>query len=279
MEILARTLSAVTRPDKRGNHWQYNSRSDHHSKVACWAIIFDLMQRSTLLREHVESGLVHFGINHEMRDFTNNRKKDLDLVLCTAATGSVVSEEMTLSALALRYDVQLTATEQQILRGLPALTMAPVGAVLMALEAKACMTEHSKARPRLYDELNSSHATVHGATDQAIAAGFVMVNFADEFLSPGRNQDIQRVGPVWNRHRQPHATTTAIEKVRELPRRSRLGDVGYDALAIAVVECRNDGSPVSLVTDPPAPQPGDVDHYNSLIDRLTHIYATRFSQL
>lgn len=279
LEILARTLSATARTDRHGNVWQYRSRSDHHSKVACWVIIFDLLQRSALLRQHVKSGLVHFGINHEMRDFKNNQKKDLDLVVCTAASGARVDSTKNLETLASHYGIQLNVSERQALQNLPVLTRAPVGAVLLALEAKACMTEHSKARPRFFDELNSSHATVHGATDQAIAAGFVMVNAADKFLSPGRNDHMRTVGPTWNLHRQPHSAARAIEKVRELPRRSRLGDVGYDALAIAVVECRNDGSPVALVTDPPAPQPSDVDHYNSMIDRLTHIYATRFSHL
>lgn len=278
-QILARTMSQVSRPDSEGNLWQYNSRSDHHSKVACWGIIFDMMQRSPLLRQHIKEGLVHFGINHEMRDFTNGRKKDLDLVLCTAASGAAPAAQETLTTLSKRYDVRLEPNELKILEGLPELTMAPVGAVLMALEAKACMTEHSKARPRLYDELNSSHLTVHGATDQAIAAAFVMVNAADRFLSPGRNKYISKSGPIWNNHRQPSATISAIEKIRELPRRSRLGDVGYDGLAIVAINCRNDGSAVSLVNTAPAPRAGEIDHYESLIDRLVHIYATRFSQL
>jgi hypothetical protein len=46
-EILVRTLSKATRVDRSGNRWQYHSRSDHHSKVACWGIIFDLL-RTTL---------------------------------------------------------------------------------------------------------------------------------------------------------------------------------------------------------------------------------------
>ena len=57
----------------------------------------------------------------------------------------------------------------------------PVGSVLLALEAKACMTAHIKALPRLYDELNSSQLTVHGAADQAIAAGLAIVNIATAF--------------------------------------------------------------------------------------------------
>ena len=82
-EILVRTLSKLTREDRYGNQWQYHSRSDHHSKVACWGIIFDLLCTSSLLQRHVATGRVYFGINHEMRDFEHDRKKNLDLVLCS----------------------------------------------------------------------------------------------------------------------------------------------------------------------------------------------------
>src|SRR5687768_16620510 len=85
-EILVRTLSVETREDQHGNHWQYHSRSDHHSKVACWGIVFDLMRMVPLLRRHIEESRVFFGINHEMRDFVHDRKKNLDLVLCTPSS-------------------------------------------------------------------------------------------------------------------------------------------------------------------------------------------------
>ena len=37
------------------------------------------------------------------------------------------------------------------------------------------MTAHTRALPRLYDELNSSHLCVHGASRQALAIGFVVI--------------------------------------------------------------------------------------------------------
>jgi hypothetical protein len=67
-----------------------------------------------------------------------------------------------------------------------------------------------------------------------------------------------------------------VEKLRELPRRARDGEEGYDAFAILVVECRNDGSPVRLVTEPPAPQPGDVDHYEMTLHRLAQLYEQKY---
>lgn len=276
--ILVRSLSEVTRRDRYGNEWQYHSRSDHHSKVACWGIVFDLLRTSPLLRRHVEGGVVHFGINHEMRDFVHDRKKNLDLVLCTGSAPGRLSP-MTLASMATEYGIRLTPAEASELDRLPTLNRAPVGAVLMALEAKACMTAHQRALPRLYDELNSSHLTVHGATSQAIAAGFVMVNLAPEYLSPDMNKGNRASAPEWSRHSQPRDAQLAIGKVRQLPKRSRAEDTGYDALAIVVIDCANDGSPVRLVEGPPAPPPGDIYNYDSMIERLAHLYATRFKDL
>ncbi len=278
-DILVRTLGKVTRKDRYGNRWQYHSRSDHHSKVACWGIVFDLLRISPLLRRHVESGAVRFGINHEMRDFVHDRKKNLDLVLCTPSGARGKASVQTLGSMAKEYGIDLSAQENTEFEALPTLARAPVGAVLMALEAKACMTAHQRALPRLYDELNSSHLTVHGANDQAIAAGFAMVNIAERYLSPDLNKKNRARSPQWSTHTQPRDASLAVDKIRQLPRRAKTGDTGYDALAIVVIDAANDGGPVRLVTTPPAPQPGDIYHYASMIDRLRQIYATRFKDL
>ena len=278
-DILVRSLSEVTRRDRYGNAWQYHSRSDHHSKVACWGIVFDLMRSSPLLRRHVLEGSVSFGINHEMRDFVHDRKKNLDLVLCTPSGSASKPSSMTLTSMVSDYGIRLTPAEEADLLKLPILRRAPVGAVLMALEAKACMTAHQRALPRLYDELNSSHLTVHGATDQAIAAGFVMVNLAQDYLSPDLNKKNKASDPDWSHHAQPRDAQLAIDKVHQLPKRSKPGETGYDALAIVVIDCPNDGSKVRLVTGAPGPPPGDIYNYAAMIDRLAHIYATRFNDL
>jgi len=274
--ILVRTLSSTSRRDRSGNLWQYHSRSDHHSKVACWGVIFDLLATTPLLRRHVAAGAVCFGINHEMRDFVHDRKKNLDLVLCTPSGGATKD---TLVSIASGYDIKLTDEERTVLKGLPTLVRAPVGSVIMALEAKACMTAHQRALPRLYDELNSSHLTVHGASDQAIAVGFAMVNLADHYLSPDLNKKNRSTDPEWSEHKQPRDAQLAIDKIKQLPRRSKAGDVGYDALSIVVIDMPNDGTPVALVEKPPAPQQGDIYHYDSMMGRLSGIYATRFKDL
>lgn len=275
-EILVRTLSSSTRQDKSGNAWQYHSRSDHHSKVACWGVVFDLLLNTPLLQRHVAAGVVRFGINHEMRDFVHDRKKNLDLVLCTPGGASTND---TLASIAAAYDIMLTDVERAELEKMPPLVRAPVGSVVLALEAKACMTAHQRALPRLYDELNSSHLTVHGSSDQAIAVGFTMVNLASHYLSPDLNKKNRSTEPEWSNHKQPRDAQLAIDKIKQLPRRAKVGDVGYDALSIVVIDMPNDGTPVSLITVPPAPQQGDIYHYDTMIARLSGIYATRFKDL
>jgi len=274
-------LSKPGTPDQYGNVWQYHSRSDRHSKVACWGILFDLISHCRLLASHLERGVVGFGINHEMRDFKTGRKKDLDLVVCTPGTPDPRrSMTDTLRTLVDKDGIELSDDEQAQLARYPEVRRVPVGSVHLALEAKACMTAHIKALPRLHDELNSSHAAIHGASDSAIAAGFAMVNLADEFISPGKNKFDLAIQPAAvNRHKQPNDAIRAIEKLREIPRRTRPGEDGFDALGIVVVRCRNDGSPVEIVETPPAPPPNDIFHYDAMVRRIAHQYESKFSNI
>jgi hypothetical protein len=273
LDILVRTMSRPTLKGRSGA-WQYHPRSDHHSKVACWGILFDLLQESSLLRDHAEQGKIAFGINHEMSDFRSRRKKNLDLVIATPDTVPP-KKRISFADLVGKYDIQLSREEAEVLRRLPALMQRPVGTVRIALEAKACMTEHLKARPRLFDELNSSHDVVHGSADMAIAAGFAMVNIANRFVSPTRGQSSGRAHTV-TQHDQPRVTELVIQKLLEIPRRSATGVFGFDALAIGVVDCVNDGSPVRLIETPPAPASGDPVRYESMVARVVQLYESRF---
>lgn len=273
-EILVRSLSRPAVRQKGTEHlWQYHSRSDRHSKIACWGILFDLVRHSVVLQQHFADGLVAFGVNHEMRDFRVNRRKSLDLVVCTPrdeGTGR------TLADLTTKYGIVLTPSEQALLRKLPPVREAPVGTVRMALEAKACMTEHVKALPRLYDELNSSHLTVHGAANHAVAVGVTMINFAESFISTDINKlDPGVTSPKVTAHRQPQVTERVLDKLHELPRRTRPTEEGFDAFGIVVVECGNDGSPVALVDEPPAPQPGEIYEYSAMIRKAIGEYESK----
>jgi hypothetical protein len=277
LSIIGRTLSQPDNViDRSGRPWQYNSRSDHHSKVSCWAILFDLLLTSHVLREHVNRGLIGFGLNHVMTDFRQNKSKKLDLVLCRPL-GPTSAPAFTFGLLAAKYRISLTVEQQEQVDGLPILRQVPVGAVLMALEAKAAMTAHVRACPRLYDELNSSHSIIHGHNQTSIAAGLVMVNIAPRFYSSDINSVPGRP-PIESSHRQPRDTARIIDTVQGLPRRSNTAEAGFDALAIVVIDCANDGSTVRVINTPPAPERGGNFHYETLVHRVCHIYQSRFPQ-
>ena len=84
----------------------------------CWGVTLDLMLACPLLREHVSAGKVSLGINHEMSDFRNKKKKNLDLVLCRSTEsgpfGSSKSGKKTartFAELAPIYGIALTSVE------------------------------------------------------------------------------------------------------------------------------------------------------------------------
>lgn len=273
-KILARSLSTAAIEDDFGNRWQYHSRSDRHSKIACWCILFDLLQESALLRKHFKEGSIAFGINHELRDFKTNKKKNLDIVLCSPAGAWL---PLTFSDLVKRYSINLDSPERSVLATLPVARRAPVGMVRMALEAKACMTAHVKAIPRLFDELRSSYEAIHGAASNAVAVGFVMVNVSSTFISPGENKRPHALAqPKVNKHTQPHAAERVVKMLSDFPRRTKPADEGFDGLAIVGIESRNDGSTVSLWDAPPAPQPGDVFEYDAMVRRVADAYESRY---
>lgn len=279
VDILVRSLSTPIPRGRDRLDWQYHSRSDLHSKVACWGILFDLLQHSQALRRQMADGRVVFGVNFEINDWEHGRNKNLDLVLARPQTTEAPARVRTYRDLAAHWSVQLSAAEQRTLDGLPNPAEGAFGAnaVLLALEAKAAMTEHVKAGPRFYDELNSSHLIVHAASHDSLAVGFAMINAADTFVSPDLNRGVSYGDATQvSRHRQPHAAAHSVGRVESLPRRAGPTGVGYDGLAIVVVDLPNDGSPVRLVESAPAPPPASPYHYESMISRVAHEYENRF---
>jgi hypothetical protein len=102
-----------------------------------------------------------------------------------------------------------------------------------------------------------------------------MVNVSATFVSPGR----QVGGLVVSNHSQPRDAQGIIDKVREIPRRTTPSGSGYDGLAIVTIECANDGTPVRLRSTPPAPQPGDIYHYDTMVTRVANEYDTTFARI
>lgn len=280
-EIIARTISAPRPFGPQKRLWQYNSRSPLHGKIACWAVMFDLLRNSNLLLQHLSEGKVSFAIDRQMNNWQSGLKKDLDLVVARAPSGQGhESTAVSLVEMAVALQLDLTPTDWMELETLPTSPLGAAGAtVLVALEAKAAMTEHGKARPRLFAELDASHSVIHGDNNHALAVGFAMVNLAERFVS-STNQ--RGTGIHYNLHRQPLDATRVIEKLRELPRRPgpHSGQPGFDAFGILVVDLVNDGnSPMTVVTTPPALPPSNDFHYDRMITRTAHLYDSNFGHI
>lgn len=269
-------VATLNRPrtGKDGRSWQYHPRSDYHSKVPCLLMAVDLLLESERLRDAVASGRVACGINHVMTDHRSKRKKAFDLVFHRPSSQSTGIAGSSFRGLLERYAVVLTAPQRALVESVPDIPVHDVAAnaVYIAFEAKACMTQYGKARPRLFDELNSSHSTIHGDTEKAIAAGFVLVNAASRFISPLRNPP-GLSSPIITVHKQPEDFRSVIQKVRELPLRSYSDEVGFDAIGIVAIECQNDGSAIRLINDI-----GDLKdyEYESMITRVAHLFESRF---
>ena len=108
-----------------------------------------------------------------------------------ASHGVVHGSSTSFASLAERWGIVLDRrTASSALAEAPDIQEGEVGALLMALEAKATMTAHVRALPRLFDELTSSHSTVHGASNNALSVGLAMVNLADEFVSSDLNKGL-----------------------------------------------------------------------------------------
>jgi len=100
---------------------------------------------------------------------------------------------------------------------------------------------------------------------------------------PDRNRRVltQQEPAVVSVHQQPHDAERTIAKIREIRRRSGPGmsAPGFDALGIILVAMMNDGSPVDIVAEPPAPVASSEYHYGQMIGRAAHLYDSSFGNV
>jgi hypothetical protein len=244
-------MSANNQPDKFGNTYRYHPRSDSHSKAICEYMVLDLLEHCEVLKEQAASGAVAYGINLGYTSPVSGKRKAFDLAIGTPATPFMGG-----------------------LEGIAKVT--ELNAVLLTCEAKSAMTEHVKAKPRLYDELSSSHEIVHQGRPEAIATGITVINRADTYYSPTNQRDPTNL--TSQHHDQPRVTKALIDHLRGLTIRNDAESVGFDAYCNVVITTDNLGG-VALWNVPPAPQPGEKDHYGTFIEKIARVYTERFSTL
>jgi hypothetical protein len=269
--ILARSMSVATKRGKDAESWQYHSRSDSHSKIACWTVLFDLLCECDVLRRHAELCRIGFGINHVMVGPIN---KTLDLVLTVVPPSRPRGKRPGFAELSQRYAIPLSSDEQAMLESLPIVeedSSKDISEVAIALEAKACMTEHLKSIPRLHAEILATGYLAKKAAPRCITVSYSMVNAAESFISPGGKGKI-------NRHNQPEDARRVVSMLgTALPLTRDTKDFGFDVVGTTVVDCRNDGSPVTVVSEFPAPSTADHHHYERMIRSICSEYRSRFA--
>lgn len=219
-----------------GRTYNYHPRSDAHSKALAEFIWNDLVETCEAVRADFNAGLIQREINYKHTWPRSGHSKTIDLAVIT-----------------------VPAAADQTAR------------VLISCELKTVATEHKKSEPRLYDELNGSHAIVHEGDPAAIAAGVTAVNISESYISPTRQSEgtEQKISV----HTQPRVTESMVNHLRGLPVRHEHEENGFDAYSTFVVSFDNKGH--SELWEPlPAPQPGDEDHYGTFLRRLCEAYTT-----
>jgi hypothetical protein len=215
-------------------------------------------------------GLIGFGINHVMVGPIN---KTLDLVITIVPPNRKKLSRDSFAELAQKYEIPLTFEEREVLAALPIVerdAKVDVSEVAIALEAKACMTEHQKSMPRLHAEILATGYLARQAAPKCITVSYSMVNAANTFISPSGKEAV-------NQHDQPQDALRVVSMLgTALPLAKSSRDLGFDAIGTTVIECRNDGSPVTVLSRSPAPSTADHHHYERMIRSICSEYRSRF---
>jgi hypothetical protein len=268
-KILTRTMS-VANKGKDGVAWQYHSQSDRHSKVACWTVLFDLLQKCEPFQRDARRGVVGFRVNCVMVGPIN---KTLDLVVTQLSEPRAPGNRRSFMQVGEAYGVVLDDAERGLLASLPIIyedSSLDISETAIALEAKACMTAHVKSLPRLHAEIVATGYLAKRAKPNCITASYSLVNAARTFRSPGSKHEI-------NVHTQPGDARRVIDMIATaIPRTSDAPTFGYDVIGVTSIVCANDGSAVSLGSDDAAPSPRDAVHYQHMLNDLCSAYRRRF---
>jgi len=236
--------------DERIVQWlrenQYHPRSPAHGSASCLYLLDDLIHESEALREAAQAGDLVY-----QEDFTvgtGDSKWNTDLVV--GPPDAEVQEQV----------------GDSIAEGEPA-------EIWLAIDAKSVMTEHGKARRNRQRDINSFADTMHRHYPGVVTGGLLLVNMADEFRSPLRDE-----GDITEHDRIEQLVSETVDIFRDVERADGEISPNVDGVGCVVVDHTNmgDGEETRLVTEEPAPQPGDIVHYRDFVNILVNTLEARF---
>jgi hypothetical protein len=144
--------------------------------------------------------------------------------------------------------------------------------VWIAIDAKAIMTEHGKARRNRQRDLNSMGEILRRMDPVPVTGAFVVINMASKFRSPLRSGITQ--------HRNiERIVGETIPLMQEILKDEKKGRPGLDAIGVTIVNYPNtEGSDCLLVQDSPAPDSLSPLYYDAFVSRLCDEFAKRFKR-
>jgi hypothetical protein len=238
--------------DERMADWlqenEYHPRSPKHGSASCLFFLDDLLYESDVFRETAENGDVVYQEDYTVG--TGDSKWNTDLVI-GPPSGDVQAE---------------ISTERAIAEAEP-------NSVWLAIDAKSVMTEHGKARRNRQRDINSFADIMHSHHPGSTTGGILLINMADRFNSPLRDDD-----DITEHDRITDLVAETVDIFRDIDRAQGEVSPNVDAVTCVVVDHTNleDGSATELVTEPPAPQPGDIAHYRTFLEIITETFEDRW---
>lgn len=240
----------------------YHPRTSKHSDFQSLIIIRDLVAQCPLIGKRAASGEIVAHLRHHQQ--VGHADWVIDIAISTCAGAPVKPDG-------------------------GAIRMAPPVMIQIAIELKSIFTEHGKARRNRLRDFNSFHGYAHQYDPKIVAAAFLVVNSAERFWSPLREEDDITVHTKSGASARQFAAKT-VDIFRSIHLRNSITDPpGMEAVGVVVVEHDNlaihpnaaayqsQHRPSSIAPTPPGVPVGDPLHYESIIQRICNAYTQRFA--
>lgn len=221
----------------------YHPRSSKHGDAMCEFLLNDLYTSCSAFKLLADDNRIVFQTNYTVNPNSATRWT-IDLVV-----GPGRGERL---------------LQQTIAKGNPS-------EIWLAVDAKAIMTEHGKARRNRQRDLNSMAEILHRMRPSPIAGAYVAINMSSHFRSPLRTEELE--------HRNiERIVASTIPLFKEILRDERSGRPGLEAIGVSVVDYSNHlGSECKLIEDPPAPDFSSPLHYQAFLSKICREFTNRFA--
>lgn len=226
----------------------YHPRSPAHGSASCLYLIDDMLHESDVFREVAREGKIVYQEDHNVGE--GDSKWNVDLII-----GPPREEVQT----EIGDDVFLVEAEPE--------------EVWLAIDAKSVMTEHGKARRNRQRDINSFADIMHSHYPGAVTGGILLINLADRFKSPLRDED-----DITEHDRIEDLVAETVDIFRDIDRAQGKVSPNVDGVGCVVVEHTNldDDHETRLVTEPPAPQKGDIVQYHEFLEIILDVFEDRW---